>query len=668
MVDLGNGKQTDSLIEGAYLLWHREFPNKPISKSRFIPQEFLEKIQDIPMELKTTFRIVKQILSSCERLFRAKTERTICMNQLQENMQKLQSIVDFWQYAPEEMPDRTYLLKDEDWLDSLIAPLSDQRTDSVAKKVQQYVRNNQCPDLQTFLNEEIRKGNQRLQENQQNLTGSIDTSADNRPIKKQMDDLIKHIKSSKLFFGTFLVRQLLGYKGPQNELLVQKNGTLVGDCFEKDVFEALRAWQSNHPKWITIFCGLELLGSKQHYNEFDFLIILGQIKKILYVECKYTLTKEIAGKIKQQADNAFNFLQEKLPLKEGWEFFTWACYEHLILDPLTFCANCQPFLVKTSSLGSALNQIMREQSNQNVELDTNNEEYGAIIKTYLFNALQNKQTIDSEQVAKHQLGMVNWSNEKMILWNLHQLQVLHNDPQRMIVKSHGFFGTGKTEIFKMKVSKLASRTQDPIAFLVACPNLRDQEQLLTKVLRFHFQRGKVDNVKVGELRPGEKIPCVLKKLFENCNQIHQIHVFIDEASADHKSAIEEFVADNPLETGTVIWIVDKDNSIELSSDKGFVEETGLRLNLRNSEGVQRTIGLTKHGKSQVPGSLAELRDEALADAIHRAFQGEPGVKKILILIGNSSWKELQMSDEQKQHIRFYGYSEVSYEYLHSIPS
>eukprot|EP00094_Tigriopus_californicus_P008087 TCALIF_07784-PA protein Name:"Protein of unknown function" AED:0.28 eAED:0.43 QI:0/1/0/1/1/1/3/0/1077 len=554
------------------------------------------------------------------------------------------------------MPDRNSIWKEKDWRDTLVAPLKDQNPNSIACRLQEFVKNNPCPDLQSYLDDiyrqEIKKGNERARKDQERPIVPVQPGI--KPTPKQKEGLVKYINSSKLFPGTFLVGQLLGLQGPQSERLVHNNGTLVGDCFEKDVFEALVAWQSNHPEVVTIFCGLELLGSKQHSNEFDFLIVLGEVKKVIYVECKYTLTKEIAEKIKKQAENAFNFLQEKLPLKKGWEFLTWACYEHTNLAPSSCCASCQPFRVTVSSLGSTLNRILARNIRQKLD-----EGYSSLVKTYLFYALENKQTFDGEQVAKHQLKMVDWPNEKIILWNLHQLVVLQNDPPRMIVKSGGLFGTGKTEIFKMKVAKLASGNPDKIAFLVACPEIGGHEQLLTKALRSHFQRGKLDNVKVGELRPGHKIPFILKEMFPNCEDHNQIHVFIDEASHQNKSAIDEFLAQLVKGCNTVIWIVDKDDSIFVPVNQGFVLETGLGLNLRNSEGVQKTIELSNHGESRFPGSSAEINHETLANAIHKGFLEEPSVKKILILVGDASWDSKWMSNEHGHDIKFYGYSSVS---------
>lgn len=357
-------------------------------------------------------------------------------------------------------------------------------------------------------------------------------------------------------------------------------------------------------------------------------------------------------KVKKQADKIFNFLQKKLPLKRGWEFESLLCYE--TCETFVTCKTCRPFLVKVSGLESALNQIMMRQLKQDMEQPEAVEDYELLIKIYLFYALQNRPIFDDEQAANHQLEVGNWSKEKLFLWTLPQLWVLQNDPQRMLLKSNGKHGTGTTEIFKIKVAKLAEDPGNKIAFLVGVPGLGRHEQLLTKVLRFHFQRGKIDNVKVGEISPRQNISKILRNLFPNCTDRSQIHVFMDEASQGHNPVIEEFIAQHHVNSKSVIWIVDKDNSIDLSLEHGFVREDRLMTNLRNSEDVERIISLANHGERQFLKSSEEMRDEALTDAIQRAFLEEPSVKKVLFLVGKSSWKKIKIGFKQKHGIQFYG--------------
>lgn len=315
MVNLGNNNKTNSITDAANKVWQRDF-SKNTSDTRFIPEQFLEKISDIPKEMKEPFVIVKQIISSCERLKPSKKfkSNTIDMNRLAKDMNWAQNLVDVWQ---EEECDPSLIWQEEAWLDILVAPLNQS---DLAKKVQEHLQSDPSPDIQKFLNttfpekspDEIKEA--RASKSREEFEEFLNSK---HMITRQKQELTKFLNSSSLFLGAFLVGQVLGLKGPQSECLVQKNGTLVGDQFEKEVFKALQMSASRFPFWNTIFCGLEVLGIEQRCNEFDFLIILGQVKKILYVECKYTLTEEVAKKIHKQSNNAFKYLQARTTKLSG---------------------------------------------------------------------------------------------------------------------------------------------------------------------------------------------------------------------------------------------------------------------------------------------------------------------------------------------------------------
>ncbi|XP_059097808.1 uncharacterized protein LOC131892086 [Tigriopus californicus] len=650
-INLGNDKMTHSMTEGRNTLWDREFPpaQSPISQTRFIPKEFLDKIINIPEEFKDSFgRVIKQVISSCERFSNAITNRFKhdgATERLLKTMEWGQTLVDIWQFSSGVLPTRESLWKQEDWLDTLVAPLFKDGADPDSNwtKVRNHLGQQATFNAQSLLEKGQKRGKRTKTAEEMTLT------------RVQQKNLKSFLQSSKLILATFFVGQALGLASPQSESLVQKNGTLIGDVFEKDVFKVLKDVKDKYPKWITIFCGLEVLGVEQCRNEFDFLIFLGQAQTIIYVECKYTLRDEIAKKIQKQSANAFHYLKKHLPVKEGWEFLTWACYEEQ--TQCSICSSCQPFLVTISTLGTALDQVMKGNDLHTID-DEAQRVYENLVKTYLFHASTNKQLFESDRVSKHQLKTLGFPSQDIILWNLNQLTVLQKDPRRMILKSHGTFGTGKTELLKTKMAKLAEKPRNCVAFLAARKSAfaYTNALLLTKWLQFQFRLQ--SNVKAAELKPGQKIEQVLIKMFPDCHKDpNQIHVFIDEASKDNRDQIFEFLASLPKESENIIWIVDKDaEEMEIPPEQDFVIEKGLVLNLRNSEDVQNTIPFIAENQSP----FLDYDDEEVAQRMCVELKKEHEAKQILIL-AESAKIALKIRDilaGEELHVMCYGFHQT----------
>lgn len=159
-VSLGCEETVKSIEEGRNKLWKREFPfnQNDISETKFIPKAFLEKIPDIPAEFKEPFlhRIIKHLISSCERiskLFPNNNQDSISMESLLTIMKWAQLLVDVWQLKNPEPEREEALWKQEDWLDTLTAPLFQYGTDSDTMwcKLQEHLKTESNPDIRTFL-------------------------------------------------------------------------------------------------------------------------------------------------------------------------------------------------------------------------------------------------------------------------------------------------------------------------------------------------------------------------------------------------------------------------------------------------------------------------------------------------------------------------------------
>ncbi|TRY80102.1 hypothetical protein TCAL_13939, partial [Tigriopus californicus] len=277
------------------------------------------------------------------------------MNRIANDMEWAQTLLDIWQWDLKKTCSRELIWQEEAWLDTLVAPLMTTDSGYLAELVQNHLQSDQNPDIQAFLQrtypdkskDEVTTA--RMTKSKEDFEAFLQSK---HRITRQKQILFKYLNSSSLYLGTFFVGQVLGLKSPQSECLVQKNGTIVGDLFEKEVFQALK------------------------------------------------------------------------------------------IDPLLICKRCEPFLVKASSLRSRLNELLVGTEGHMIDKETE-VGYTAIVKRFLFYALANKQTFEGDDVAKHQLKMVNFPNEDIILWNLDQLNVLQNDPPKMIVKSLGLFGTAQ---------------------------------------------------------------------------------------------------------------------------------------------------------------------------------------------------------------------------------
>lgn len=444
-VNLGNGESTKSIVEGRNKLWGREFPSNQQNLSRIIPNEFWDKTTEIPTEFKDSFWTIQQIISSSQRIFereRKRNNQPTSIKTLLCVLKWAQLLVDVWQYEdPKEIKES--LWEREDWLESLTSPCSETPSDfdSLCFMLRPYFTSALCLDVQSFLDGFI-----------------IDVDEPEKEMGVGGKETKKFLTLAKIFLATFFTGKVLGLNSSQSKSLVQKNGSLFGDTFEKDVFMKIKEKMENLP-WATTFCG------EQGQKEVDFLVFLGHTKTVLYVNCVATLSLKSALNIKDQSDNTFNYIQKHLPLKEGWRFLPWVCFEEQ--TNVSICRHCQHFsLLKVSKLDEALDKILQDNKMDLID-DETQKEYEALIKTHLFYMLMNKQGFEGAKEAKHQLGMGDLPSQPIHFWNLKQLRILQRDQKRMIIQSQGLFGTGKTEILKTKAIKLAKDKENRVAFLVA---------------------------------------------------------------------------------------------------------------------------------------------------------------------------------------------------------
>lgn len=650
--------KTKLTSEAAEFLWQREFASEDVSKNRFIPTQFLEKVHNIPREFKESYRIVKLVISICDRISKSMDKQGL---DIMDVIQWSQDILNLWQ-RKEVTISSVKPWAEPSWLDILTSPLTNQANDplnknSLVKKFREYLEGKEFPDISKYLQQnEPQPVAEPLEKHHRNLS-SESFSPYGRSIaaeKKQFKDLMAFISSKKCVLATFFVSHLLGLTGPQSLQMVQKNGTLVGDLFEKQVFQTLELCLTNID-WSTVFCGLEVIGSKQSLNEFDFLIVLGQVRKIIYLECKYTLNRLIAKKVNKQSKNAFDYLQHNLPVNQGWQFLTTACYAKCDFETTFVCQTCKPMVVQVNELRTAILDILSEAQPATEVVEF---QFKTFVKHFLLKALANRQSVRGQDVAKHQLKMTDFNTLDILLWNMHQLAILQNDPSRLILKSNGLFGTGKTEMLKMKAVKLAlERPNENIAFLIDCsvmPFVTRSERLLTISLRLYFQQ-QSKTIKVREILGGSVINKVLKEMFPNSLDVNDVHVFIDEANIQEHPELQSFLASTKSDSSRVIWVVDTGDQNNGFDD--FEVEHGLTVNLRNSEDIQDMVELSKRIDSSVRMNFSSSITNDFV-AVVKEVQKQANISQILVIMadfwGGDDKLVLQGLKDAIPNIKIYG--------------
>jgi len=111
----------------------------------------------------------------------------------------------------------------------------------------------------------------------------------------------------------------------QTESLKQHDSNYFGEEAEKEVFQKLKDW-SEHSKIenLTIFSGWkdDRNFEKKVQREFDFILVSGDAKLVIYIEVKKKNKNDNAKlmKAKSQQEKGYNYLREKIPFAKGWRF------------------------------------------------------------------------------------------------------------------------------------------------------------------------------------------------------------------------------------------------------------------------------------------------------------------------------------------------------------
>ncbi len=119
----------------------------------------------------------------------------------------------------------------------------------------------------------------------------------------------------------------------QTESLKQHDSNYFGEEAEKEVFQKLKDW-SEHSKIenLTIFSGWkdERNFEKNVQREFDFIVVSGDTKLVIFIEVKKTNKKNNATlkKANSQLEKGYNFIREKIPFAKGWRFVSVIYIEH----------------------------------------------------------------------------------------------------------------------------------------------------------------------------------------------------------------------------------------------------------------------------------------------------------------------------------------------------
>jgi len=119
----------------------------------------------------------------------------------------------------------------------------------------------------------------------------------------------------------------------QTVSIIKHDKNYYGEEAEKEVFQKLKNW-SEHSKIenLTIFSGWkdERNFEKNVQREFDFIVVSGDTKLVIFIEVKKTNKKNNATlmEAKSQLEKGYNFLREKIPFAKGWRFVSVIYIEH----------------------------------------------------------------------------------------------------------------------------------------------------------------------------------------------------------------------------------------------------------------------------------------------------------------------------------------------------
>jgi len=119
----------------------------------------------------------------------------------------------------------------------------------------------------------------------------------------------------------------------QTKSTKQYDSNYYGENIEKKVFLRLKncSEQSKFEN-LTIFSGWKDNGKfeKNDQREFDFIVVSGNAKLVIFIEVKTTNNENNTQlkKAKSQLEKGYHFLREKVPFDKGWRFVSVIYIEH----------------------------------------------------------------------------------------------------------------------------------------------------------------------------------------------------------------------------------------------------------------------------------------------------------------------------------------------------
>ncbi len=142
------------------------------------------------------------------------------------------------------------------------------------------------------------------------------------------------------YFSIMIFSSLLQYSlnpeardAKQTKSTIQYDSNYYGENIEKKVFLRLKNWsEQSKIENFTIFSGWKDNGKfeKNDQREFDFIIVSGNAKLVIFIEVKTTNNENNTQlkKAKSQLEKGYHFLRGKVPFSQGWRFVSVIYIEH----------------------------------------------------------------------------------------------------------------------------------------------------------------------------------------------------------------------------------------------------------------------------------------------------------------------------------------------------
>jgi len=217
-------------------------------------------------------------------------------------------------------------------------------------------------------------------------------------------------------------------------------------------------------------------GFRMHPMEFDFLIISAELKAIIQIELKKTMSRQSVLNGIIQLNRGLSFIHKMIPYAKdnGWKLIKTFYFESLNEKVPNICHNCQQFILgPDSDFGTWWSDIAKTNF---LDTDQSNT-YEKAIDFLLHQMFMQKDLLTNTDI-------IQYSKATNTSWTRSQLELLNDEVTKRVAFTSGY-GTGKTTLLKEKAKRILKMKKKVVIILF---QENEQDSLLLRCYQQEFRQ------------------------------------------------------------------------------------------------------------------------------------------------------------------------------------